>query len=43
MALSWPEKIDGAAAINVVQQLEDTATKWSQSLQLQTTDPKPYL
>eukprot|EP00913_Durusdinium_trenchii_P006544 g6147.t1 len=33
----WPEKIDGAAAINMMQQIEDSAKKWMQQLQLRTT------
>ncbi|CAL1166517.1 unnamed protein product [Cladocopium goreaui] len=35
-AICWPEKIDGATAINAMQQLEDTVGKWTQSLQLRT-------
>ena len=32
----WPEKIDGATAINVMQQVEESAKIWMQSLQLRT-------
>ena len=36
VAHCWPEKIDGATAINLMNQIEDSVDKWTQSLQLRT-------
>lgn len=33
---AWPEKIDGATAINMKQHVEDSVQKWMQSQQLRT-------